>query len=87
MKCPYCESPKSKVCWTEEKTHESLPEPVRQRRRQCLKCQRPFQTYEVYSLDFRRMLQVMESADLLEELSGTLRTRLNLKPRKTPKPE
>lgn len=77
MKCPYC-GEKSKVSWTQDTVHESLPEPARQRRRACGTCSKPFYTYEVYSTDFRRMVQIMESADLLEELSGLIRTRLKL---------
>ena len=60
--------------------HESLPDASKQRRRSCLHCQKPFYTYEVYSSDWRRLLQLMESADLLEEMSGLIRTRLKILP-------
>ena len=79
MKCPHCDCPKTKVRKSKEVVHESLPDPSKQRRRTCSDCHKPFYTYEVYSSDWRRLLQLMESADLLEEMSGLIRTRLKIK--------
>ena len=76
MKCPHC-GKKSKCLKTVQKTCESLPDPFVQRRRECLTCLRPFYTYEVQSQDWRLLLQLMESADLLEEMGGLIRTRLS----------
>lgn len=76
MNCPHCNE-RSCVKKTKQVTHESLPDASLQRRRKCLSCDKPFYTYEVYSQDWRRLLQLMESADLLEEVSGLIRTRLS----------
>ena len=75
MNCPHCGA-RSCVKKTKEVLHDSLPDPSLQRRRKCLTCEKPFYTYEVYSSDWRRLQQLMESADLLEEMSGLIRTRL-----------
>ena len=80
MKCPHCDWGKSCVLKTQDIMNESMPDASKQRRRSCLKCDKPFYTYEVYSSDWRRLIQLMESADLLEEMSGLIRTRLKIEP-------
>jgi len=78
MNCPHCGSGKTQVKKTESQKHESFPDPVIRRRRQCVsaECRKPYYTYEVYAPDWRRLVQVLESADLLEDVSGLIRTRL-----------
>lgn len=79
MMCPHCGEKKTSVVKTKDVMNESLPDASRQRRRTCLTCEKPFYTYEVYSHDWRRLVQLMESADLLEEMSGLIRTRLKIR--------
>ena len=87
MRCPHCNAAKTGVRKTKEFVSESMPDPVNQRRRVCLSCEKPFYTYEVYSHDWRKVTQIMESADLLEQLSGLIRTRLKIKSAKPKKDE
>lgn len=59
MKCPRCEHDKTYVLKTT--TPDTKPvDLVKQRRRRCAKCERPYMTFEILEADFERLCALIK---------------------------
>ena len=59
MKCPRCENEKTYVLKTTRPEEKSI-DCVKQRRRVCKQCKRPFMTFEVFEADYDRLMNLIK---------------------------
>lgn len=78
MKCPRCDHTKTFVVKT-TRPDDTPVDSLKQRRRICAKCDRPFMTYEIHEDEFKRL------CDLIK-LQGPTRRPLRTQPPTTHKP-
>lgn len=59
MKCPRCDHDKTYVLKT-TRPEDKLVDSVKQRRRVCSQCDRPFMTYEIHEEEFKRLCDLIK---------------------------